>query len=171
MVDDLTFRVVGIVSAPHRREAIGFLAVDRVRTVLVASPSAIGRITRGELSSVPAWPAFCAWKPAHLADGLRRVHPDGLVEDDPAIDGLPFLRRAKFISPSRRVAPCALSRRRSMRVAPQNSGPRGRRSPARISGVTGAGDFTTDEFWLRLSAAITARRRGRRAASHRRWPA
>ena len=49
----------------------------RKETVLVASPSAMGSTPVASGSSVPAWPAFCAWK-------ARRTRPTAWVEPRPS---------------------------------------------------------------------------------------
>ena len=55
-------------------------------TVLVASPSAIGRQPEASGSSVPAWPARLAANSRLIgADRVRRGHADRLVEHDPAV--------------------------------------------------------------------------------------
>jgi hypothetical protein len=151
--DDLTFRVVGIgFGAPSYGEAIGFLAVDRVRDRFGRLAERDRQDTRGEwIERAGVARLLRLEQPAHLADGLRRRHPDGLVEDDPAIDGIALLAPCQFIySPFTSRRTLSLSRRRSMRVASSKLWS----SRKKISGAyfrfTGAGDFTTDEFLAAL---------------------
>ncbi len=55
-------------------------------TVLVASPSAIGRQPEASGSSVPAWPARLHWNSRLIAPtAWVEVMPTGLVEHDPAV--------------------------------------------------------------------------------------
>ena len=64
LLDHLALGVVRVgLLAPGDGEDVGFAAVHDEGTVLVASPSAIGRMPEASGSRVPAWPAFLAERP------------------------------------------------------------------------------------------------------------
>src|SRR5579872_4071410 len=82
----------------------------RKETVLVASPSAIGKTPVASGSSVPAWPAF--W-----ASNARRTRPTACVEPNPS--GLSSATQPETGRPLRRRAIVWVEVLRHLRVVQQ----------------------------------------------------